>query len=409
MIARHAGGIALVSAAIPGETVEAEVERMQRGTVWARTTRVVTASADRVSPSGDWACGGNVFSHIAYDRQLAIKRDIIRDAFTRIGRMATPEQLPVARSPVDGYRMRARLHVRGGRIGFFREGTHDLCDAEATGQLLPETTASLQRLAAAMTALPNASVVEVEVSENAAADQRVVHLELAAGGEPSRLGTLSAVEGITGASCGFATSHRALTLWGVPSITETIVVPAASGDLPVTLTRHAHAFFQGNRFLIARLAAAVLDAVPHGRVLDLYAGVGLFSAPLARRGTDVIAIEGDRIAAEDLKTNAAAAGGAIEARHQAVETFLAVDTPAGINCVVVDPPRTGMTKEALAGAIALHAARVVYVSCDVATLARDARLLADSGYRLQALEAFDLFPNTAHVETVAVFDRDNRS
>ena len=92
-----------------------------------------------------------------------------------------------------------------------------------------------------------------------------------------------------------------------------------------------------------------------------------------------------------------------------METFLAVDTPAGINCVVVDPPRTGMTKEALAGAIALHAARVVYVSCDVATLARDARLLADSGYRLQALEAFDLFPNTAHVETVAVFDRDNRS
>src|SRR5687768_10578178 len=84
MIARHDGGIVLVSAAIPGETVDAVVERIQRGTVWARTTRVVTASADRVVPAGDWACGGNVYAHIAYDRQLVLKRDIVRDAFRRI-------------------------------------------------------------------------------------------------------------------------------------------------------------------------------------------------------------------------------------------------------------------------------------------------------------------------------------
>src|SRR5687767_10082038 len=104
MIARHDGAIVLVSAAIPGETVDAEVEKIQRGTIWARAIRVVTASADRVMPAGDSACGGNVFSHIAYDRQLTLKRDIIRDAFTRIGRMTTRDDLPVAGSAADGYR-----------------------------------------------------------------------------------------------------------------------------------------------------------------------------------------------------------------------------------------------------------------------------------------------------------------
>ena len=404
MIARHEGAIVLVSAAIPGETVEATVEKVQRGTAWARTSRVVAASADRIVPRGDWACGGNVFSHIRYDRQLAIKRDIIRDGFTRIGRLATPDAITVAASPEDGYRMRARLHVQRGRIGFFREGTHELCDAGSTRQLLPNTVAAIQRLAEAI-ASADIAVSEVEMSENCAADQRAVHLLVGEGADPSRVGTVPALEGLTGASSGAANSHRALTLWGAPSVTDTIVVPAASGSLAVTLTRHAHAFFQSNRFLLADLMAAVVDAVPEGRALDLYAGVGLFSAALAKRGVEVMAIEGDRIAADDLKKNAAVAGGAIEARHQSVETFLAVEKVAPVDCVIVDPPRTGMSKDALARASALRAGRVVYVSCDVATLGRDARTLVDAGYSLRALQAFDLFPNTAHVESLAVFER----
>jgi tRNA/tmRNA/rRNA uracil-C5-methylase (TrmA/RlmC/RlmD family) len=134
--------------------------------------------------------------------------------------------------------------------------------------------------------------------------------------------------------------------------------------------------------------------------------VGLFSAALAvRGGGEVIAIEGDRTSADDLKTNAATAGGTITARHQSVETFLAVERPTGIGTIIVDPPRTGMSKDALSGAMALGARRIVYVSCDIATLARDARKLVDAGYRLTSLRAFDLFPNTAHVESLAVFDR----
>ena len=119
----------------------------------------------------------------------------------------------------------------------------------------------------------------------------------------------------------------------------------------------------------------------------------------------MIAVEGDRWSAADLKDNAAEAGAAMDVRHQAVEAFLDAERGRRWSSIVVDPPRTGMTKDALSGVIDRAAPRIVYVSCDVATLARDARRLVDAGYALRSLEAFDLFPDTAHVESVAVFDR----
>jgi len=407
MIAREAGAIVLVAGAIPGETVDAEIQKVQRGTVWAETVGVRDASPDRVESTGDPSCGGSVFAHIRYERQLALKRDIIRDALAHIGRMAWPEQLPVQGSPLDGYRMRARLHVKGSRIGFFREGTHELCDPAATRQLLPATLDAIEQLEEALRSLPQTPVVNVEVAENCPADQRALHLELAPDADPSRLGSLPTISGVTGMSCGHAHSHRSLVLSGSSVVTDQISVPASRGPFFVTLARQAHAFFQGNRFLLADLIACVVNEVPNGHVLDLYAGVGLFSAALAAQGGGrvVTAIEGDRTAADDLKKNAAAAGGTITARHQTVETFLAVERPPQVGTVIVDPPRTGLSKEALRSAIALRAPRVVYVSCDVATFARDARTLVDAGYALRSLRAFDLFPNTAHVESMAVFDR----
>jgi 23S rRNA (uracil1939-C5)-methyltransferase len=405
MIARHQNAVVLVSGAIPGELVDAEIEKVQRGTAWARTRGVLDPSPDRVVSEHDGTCGGNVFAHIRYQRQTDLKREIIRDAFTRIGRMQAPEGIAIAPSPVDGYRMRARLHVVDRRVGFFREGTHQLCDAAATGQLLPSTVAALQALEAALRSAPSSEVVDVEVSENCPANQRAVHLVLREGAAPSRLGSLPPIGDLTGLSCGSGQSARGLVLWGTPEVTDTMAVPAASGEFDMTLTRHVQSFFQGNRFLLPTLVAAVADVVPAGRVLDLYAGVGLFSVALARRGdTKVTAVEGDRTAARDLKTNTTRAGGAIEARHQPVEVFLGSSARA-IDTVIVDPPRTGMTRAALTGVVALTAARVVYISCDVATLGRDARLLVDAGYRLGDVRALDLFPNTAHVETIAVFDR----
>jgi 23S rRNA (uracil1939-C5)-methyltransferase len=131
-------------------------------------------------------------------------------------------------------------------------------------------------------------------------------------------------------------------------------------------------------------------------------GVFAVSAALAR-GVRVTAVEGDRVAAADLAANASAARGSLVAVHRAVEDF--VRRPPPVSTAIVDPPRTGMSRDALNGVVRLHAARVIYVSCDVATLARDARRLVDAGYEIERIDAFDLFPNTPHVETVIVFDR----
>jgi tRNA/tmRNA/rRNA uracil-C5-methylase (TrmA/RlmC/RlmD family) len=403
MIARHDGAIVLVSGAIPGELVDVEIEKVQRGTAWARTVHVSEPSTDRVSAEDDWACGGNVLSHVRYARQTDLKRQIIEDALRRIGRI-DPPAIEVTPSPIDGYRMRARLHVIDGRIGFFREGTHELCDAGPTRQLLPSSVTALQQLEQALTSRGLTGVAEVELSENCAADERAIHLVLRPDGDPSRLGSLSTVPGVTGLSCGTQEGSRALALWGTPHVTDRLRVAGAAGDLEVAISRHAHAFFQGNRFLLVPLVTAVSGAVPAGRVLDLYAGVGLFAAALGARGNvQVVAIEGDPASVHDLKVNAARARGAVEAVHQSVETFVS-SRPRVFDTIIVDPPRTGMTKEALAGALRLRARRLVYVSCDVATFARDARAIVDAGYRLAALRGFDLFPNTAHVETLAVFD-----
>jgi 23S rRNA (uracil1939-C5)-methyltransferase len=406
MIARHQGAIVLVAAAIPGETVEATIEKVQRGTVWARTTQVLERSPDRVDALGDSSCGGSVFAHIAYERQLALKQDIIRDAFARIGRMALDDPFPIAASPAEGYRMRARLHVKHGRLGFFREGSHELCDAGATRQLLAATVTAVRDLENAIRELPHAPISEVEIAENRAADQRAVHLDLRDDADPSRLGSIGAIAGVTGLSCSPATSHHALVLSGSPLVADDLAIPAAGREVSIAVQRNVRSFFQGNRFLLPDLVAAVVDAVPAGYVLDLYAGVGLFSLALAARGdTEVIAIEGERTAAHDLKRNASSAASRIAPRHQTVETFLATHQGARAETVVVDPPRTGLSKDAMAGTLALQPSRLVYVSCDVATLARDARTLTESGYRRGGIRSFDLFPNTAHVETVVAFDR----
>jgi 23S rRNA (uracil1939-C5)-methyltransferase len=177
-------------------------------------------------------------------------------------------------------------------------------------------------------------------------------------------------------------------------------------DRIVTLQRHVLSFFQGNRFLLRDLVAHVVGRVePEGEVVDLYAGVGLFAIAVAIVvGTRVTAVEGDRVAAYDLDANARHSGGAVEAVCQPVEVF-AARTRIRPRTLILDPPRTGVSRAALEGAISLGAHHLIYVSCDVATLARDSRHLMEAGYVIRHVDAFDLFPNTPHVETVVVFER----
>lgn len=394
MIARHEGAIVFVAGAIPGEVVEAEVEKVQRGTGWAITRAVIERSPDRLADTAG-GCGGCVLAHIQYERQRAIKSAIIEDTLRRLGRITLDAPVEVVASPIDGYRMRARLHVRNGRVGFFREGTHSLCEAGPTRQLRPDTLGVIAALEASLKTLERDTVGEVELSENIDASERAVHLELLPNADPSRLAAVTRLDGLTGATCAPPESSRTMDLWGSPLVSDTV-----SGG---RLSRHARSFFQGNRFLLQPLVDHVVSHVTQGPVLDLYAGVGLFSLAAAHAGYHpVIAVEGDRFSGADLRRNAAGRDG-VHVRTEPVERYLGAATKTAT--VVVDPPRTGLSKEAMAGVVALHAPTLVYVSCDIATLARDARLLMDAGYRMSGARAFDFFPNTAHVETVIAFAR----
>jgi 23S rRNA (uracil1939-C5)-methyltransferase len=402
MIARVDRQVVLVSGAIPGERLTARVERIGKGVVYAQALSIEEASADRREPFADPLCGGCLYAHIAYPRQLEIKAQIIADAFARIGRVMLPAPVPVTRSRADGYRMRARLHVRARRVGFFREGTHEVCDARATRQLLPATVDVLDRVTAALQSLAVDQVQELEVSENVDASERVVHLDAAAPVDPIRLASMGPIAGLSGLTINRFSSDmqdfsRASAIIGDPHVTDAIGVAGTH----VRLRRHVLTFFQGNRYLLGDLIMHVVGLVEEGSsVVDLYAGAGLFAvSAAAARGARVTAVEGDRLGALDLEANAVSANGGVVAVHQPVENFtrtaqLRPDT------IILDPPRSGVSREALDGIVGLRARTIIYVSCDVATLARDSRRLIDAGYVIRRVDGFDLFPNTPHVETV---------
>jgi 23S rRNA (uracil1939-C5)-methyltransferase len=404
MIARVDGQVVLVDGAIPGERVVARIERIARGVAFAQTVEPEQASPDRRGVAADRLCGGCLYAHIAYERQLEIKAQVIRDAFVRIGRLPAPDVSAAARSPVQGYRMRARLHVRNRRIGFFREGTHEICDARSSGQLLRETCDIVGRLETVLQAAPW-SAGEIEIAENVDASERVVHLDGLSQLEGDRgwPEQVLAAGGLTGLTVAGQSPGVVRVLSGSAYVSDMLVLPDCP---PIRLRRHVLTFFQGNRFLLGDLVTHVIAQLPlNARLIDLYAGVGLFAIAASRaRGAMVTAVEGDPVSAEDLAANAAAAGPSIKPLHQAVEIFTR-SVPSGSDVVIVDPPRTGMSSEALQGLVHLDGRRIVYVSCDVATLARDSRQIVDAGYTITRVDAFDLFPNTPHVETVVVFDR----
>ena len=216
---------------------------------------------------------------------------------------------------------------------------------------------------------------------------------------------------MTGLTCQ-APPADIVSLGGRPWVSDTVEALAgrSEGSLGgIVLKRRPNAFFQANRYLLPSLVSRVAGLVGDGPIVDLYAGVGVFAAALVAIGHEAVtAVEGDPVSGADLEENARALGGRLRVERSAVEAFLARRGGGAAGTLLVDPPRTGMSRAATDGVVASAAPRIVYVSCDVATLARDIRRLLDAGYELTSVEAFDLFPNTAHVESVISLARTRR-
>jgi 23S rRNA (uracil1939-C5)-methyltransferase len=250
-------------------------------------------------------------------------------------------------------------------------------------------------------------VAAIEIAETIPGDARACHLELHAGVDASRYGPLA--EGLSGLSAQRADSPAAEQLAGTPIVVDTVPLGNEEGSPRLRLQRDVRAFFQGNRFLLEPFVRHVASLVPAGPVLDLYAGVGLFGLALAALGRGpVTLVEGDPIGGADLAANARPLAESVHVHRLSVEDYLrAAGRCAPGTTAIVDPPRTGMSRDALVGLIDAQPSRIVYVSCDVATLARDTRLLLEAGFELGDITGVDLFPNTAHVESVVRFHRAN--
>jgi 23S rRNA (uracil1939-C5)-methyltransferase len=310
-------------------------------------------------------CGGCDWQHLAYETQLEAKRTILRDAIERIARLPVPGRFAFRPSPAPyGYRSRARVSAERGRVGFRRRRSHAVCAVSRCPVLVSDLDAPL----AALAARPDRPSGEWELSAGGAGSVSVASLPV-----------------------------RDSAAWvEVDCLGERLRVSAGS-------------FLQANAALREPLAAAVREAAGYGALgLELFAGAGLFTLPLARRFERLVAVESHPGAVADLEENLAAAGlGEVEILAEPVEVAFESGALAALrpDAVVLDPPRTGLDAPAREGLARLAARRVVYVSCDPATLARDAAVLADAGYALTALEGFDLFPQTAHVEAVALLER----
>src|SRR5262245_19763031 len=178
MLARLDGQIVFVSGTIPGERVTARVEFVRGGVVFARAESVDRPSPDRRADGADRICGGNDYAHIAYDRQLALKRDLVEDAFARIARLPLPGDVLLHPSPERGYRMRARLHVSGGQVGFYRQASHDLCDPASSGQLHESAGPVLAAIGRALADGRVTTARSLDLSEDVPATGRAIQIEL---------------------------------------------------------------------------------------------------------------------------------------------------------------------------------------------------------------------------------------
>ena len=353
MLARHAGQVVLVAGAIPGERVRVAVEHVRRDVILATVRDVLDASPNRRSDNTDPTCGGMTYSHIASAEQRRLKAEVIRDQFSRGARVTLEGPIPVRESPETGYRMRTRLHVRDGRLGSFREGTHDVCDVALTGQLLPQTVTVVRTLAAMLRTLRVDRLESVEVSENLTGAQRVLHVD--EGGERALTGCgLRADRGdrrrhrrdaVTWSPDGESGRRR----WIVVGLRSAVVVrPWHAGlgrrscaDTPDRSSRPTAI----SRRHSSKPSCRTSTAAP---LVDLYAGVGLFAITAAARGVDgVTAVEGDPSSAADLQANAGPFTGRLSVVHASVEAYLQRARLDREATLILDPPRTGISRLAI--------------------------------------------------------------
>lgn len=411
------GRAAFVPFALPGETVEAEIVREKERFVEARLIRVLAPSPRRVQPDcpAYGNCGGCRARHMDYALSLELKQQKVANALTRIGGFDAPNVLPTLgmKSPLR-MRNKAEYPIQGTKIGGYAgdsrhivELSDCLLQTETSAALLRATRAWLQKN-------PATGLCHLVTRENKAGGAMAILCAPASAPELPSLakrlsGAVPALQSVWFCRLAPKPAHalngRCSLVWGAPDFSDEL--------LGLTFTLSPQAFFQVNREQAETLFTAALDAaepLEGARAFDAYCGAGAIALLMAARGARCLGVEIVPEAIRDAKENARRNGLSDRAEFLAEDAAMALprllksgDVP---DVITLDPPRKGADAALIDAIRAAKTPRVVYVSCDPATLARDAkRLCAGGAYRLEFARPVDMFPWTAHVECVVLMSR----
>jgi 23S rRNA (uracil1939-C5)-methyltransferase len=405
------GKAVFVPFTLEGERVEASIIEEKPGFSRARADEWVSASALRIQPSCPHftRCGGCHYQHAGYEPQLEVKAAILRETLKRIAKVEIGPDLEVHPSPPWGYRNRVRLQLRSVPeflAGFFKFGSHEVLAIEQC----PISSPLLNRAISALWqtgrehGIPE-GMREIEFFVDAADANLLVEIYGNAGLQAQAASTWvgrlqAALPEMRGGVVFQAESDAGFELKTVTQ-SGTTFLDYRVGQAMFRVS--AGSFFQVNRHMTERLVT-VVTAEKRGRtVVDMYAGAGLFSAPLGRSFERVIAVEPAQASHADLVRNVPPNVKAVRATAEQYMNTGAARQRA--DAVVVDPPRSGLGQKVVRGLVNMQPARITYVSCDPATLARDLAGLLAGSYRISRLHLVDLFPQTFHMESVVELER----
>jgi 23S rRNA (uracil1939-C5)-methyltransferase len=392
-LAHAEGQTVMVALAAAGDRLRVRVDRVKGSVSFAQIEEILSPSPQRVEPPCPYfgRCGGCDFQQMNYQAQLDAKVEIIKDCLRRLARIENIPDFQITAAPNPWhYRSRAQWQYDAVRqkVGYFESGSRHVCDVAECAVLAPELQETMKSLRAQM---DDGSLPEE------ARDFRAVIGDDGVSITPS-VRSPTVREG----------SDSVKDIGQVRDITRTI-----HGE---TYHLNAESFFQANDGLLPELIDAAIGEASGETALELYCGVGLFTLPLARGFKHVVGVESDSAAAKFARDNLANArltnaevvksdvGVWLEAVRHGELSKLSEESASAlqgqIDFVLLDPPRTGAESRVVAGVLGLKPRKISYVSCDPATLGRDLKKLLAAGYILDSLAAFDMFPQTHHVETV---------
>ena len=404
------------------EKIEATLTEQKPGFARAHADKILEPSPHRIPPACPYfaRCGGCHYQHTTYEHQLEIKKEILRETLRRFAKLELAEEIHVHPSPPWNYRNRSRLQVRVGpefAVGYFKLASHELLAVEEC----PISSPLINRGIAALWQSGRAKKIPLGIKEVeffANADDTQLLVDVACSRDARRANVREWAEEFRSSLVEIAgvVAFREPNPGDRKASAPDILVTAGASHLTYETQKakyrvSAGSFFQTNRHLTDELVQIVTAGQSGERALDLYAGVGLFSTALASDFHHIVSVESSQTSTGDLSYNQSSHGEAIQAT---TEQYLARAENSGRvgkgtvlphipympDLAVVDPPRSGLGERVARLLAILGAPRVVYVSCDPATLARDLVPLLAAGYRVEQVHLVDLFPQTYHLESV---------